>query len=122
MGFLKPLPKMGALYFLFIATIHGAATAAKDLLEVSASTAGNIMRRELASKKAPSKKSKTSLRKAIGSKTPLSKTRGSKTSSLGETTNTAVSMLANEGRRTDIKLMTNQVCPSDMIHACYIHP
>ena len=111
MGFFKPLPKMGALHFLFIATILGAATAAKDLLEVSAPTAGN-MRRELASKKTSSKKSKA----APLSKTAQSKTRGSK-ATLGETTNTAVSMLTNEGKRTSIKLMANQV-PSDFIPAC----
>ena len=115
MGPLKPLPKMAVLRFLFLATILSAATAAPDLIEASAST---DMRRELASKKAPSKKSKASLSKAKGSKTPLPKTRGSKASSLSEKTNTAVSMLANEGRRTDIKLMTNQV-PSCMSPAYY---
>ena len=99
---LKPQPKMAVLRFLLLATILGASTAAKYLLEASAST-GDI-RRELASKKASNKKSKASLSKA-----KESKTRGSKTSYQREADTAAPMLLSNQGKRVDIKLATSQV-------------
>ena len=96
---------MAVLRFLLLATILSAATAAKYLLEASASTGD--MRRELASKKASKKKSKAPLSKAKGSKTSLNKTterktRGSKTSSLRETDTAVPMLMSNQGKIMDI--------------------
>ena len=123
MGSLKPQPKMAVLRFLLLATILSAATAAKYLLEASASTGG--MRRKLASKKASNKKSKAPMSKAKGSKTTESKTtesktRGSKTSSSLSETDTAVPMLmSNQGKIMDILIDFKLATASQVLYHRY---
>ena len=113
---------MAVLRFLLLATILSAATAAKYLLEASASTGD--MRRELASKKASKKKSKAPLSKAKGSKTSLNKTterktRGSKTSSLRETDTAVPMLMSNQGKIMDILIDFKLATASQVLYHRY---